>query len=953
MVDPGAREEMLTVSEPRIDGRRVSAVLAAFLVLMLATLVAALALTADAEAKPPGFSIFEATPSNTQAGGHPDVVLDFQVNVDYDAGAGGGIECETTHDCVAPRVISFHFPTGFIGNPHAAPTCTATEFNQASCPVDSQVGRVDVIGEEGGIKLSLFVPIYNMETSPDQAGLIGFLVPIFGVPVLLELSGRTDSDYGLDAVSSPQIRLPFEHFSTTLWGVPADPVHDYERFFTPLVGFAACFQGIFPGKGCKPGTTFIGAPTYAPPTLPETPYLQNPTTCGVPLSMIAEVEYYGGVRARKESPWPPTTGCSQASFEPSLTAKATTSASDSPSGLDTDLRVPQTLSPHTPSPSELRTAVVNLPPGFSINPNAADGKTACPDALSSIGTLFAATCPEFSKVGSLSVDVSALPAPIPGALYLAEPKPGEPYRVLIAADGFATHVKLLGTVLADPTTGRLQLVFKDLPQAPLQEFDVHVFGSDRGLLATPTHCGTYAVESEFVPWNNTLNTRFSTSFITIDSGPNGSPCPEGPRAFSPSLSAGTRNNTAGMYTPFSLTLSRHDGDQYMTGASVGTPPGFAAKLKGVAYCPQAAIDRLSAPNYSGASEKVSPACPPGSVVGSVVAAAGSGTHPVYVTGKAYLAGPYRKAPLSLVVVIPAVSGPYDLGVVSTRVALEVDPATARVTAVPDRFPQILGGIPLRTRFIQAVLDRPDFTLNPTNCDPSAVESVIAGDEGATARPTLHFQVADCTALNYSPKLSLRLTGGVKRRGHPAIHAIFEAKPGEANTRRVSVALPKGELLDNSHIGTVCTRVQFASDACPAASVYGSAQAETPILDEPLRGTVYLRSSSQRLPDLVVDLEGQIDLELVGTIDSVKGRLRSTFKTVPDAPVGKFRLDLFGGKKGLVTNSRSLCGTSRVAVSNMTGQNGAEVSKKVLLDVACASDAKRRRRSNPDNARTGN
>jgi hypothetical protein len=325
-----------------------------------------------------------------------------------------------------------------------------------------------------------------------------------------------------------------------------------------------------------------------------------------------------------------------------------------------------------------------------------------------------------------------------------------------------------------------------------------------------------------------------------------------------------------------------------------------------------------------------------------VTGTGAGSHPLYADGGVYLAGPYKGAPLSLVVAVPAVSGPYDFGVVPVRVAIEVDPRTGQVSALSDAIPQILEGIPLRTRFIRVRLDRSGFTFNPTNCDPLAVRADVAGDEGGAASIGSHFQVSNCADLPYRPKLSIRLTGGVKRRGHPAIHALFEAGPGEANTRAVSVLLPKGELLDTKHIGTVCTRVQFASDTCPAGSVYGSAEVTTPLLDEPLSGSVYLRSSTHRLPDLAVDLRGQFDFELIGRVDSVNERLRTRFESVPDVPVSSFKLDLQGGAKGLLQNSQSLCDRSPAATVRMVGQNGAVVPTKSALKTGCGSREKHAR-----------
>ena len=264
------------------------------------------------------------------------------------------------------------------------------------------------------------------------------------------------------------------------------------------------------------------------------------------------------------------------------------------------------------------------------------------------------------------------------------------------------------------------------------------------------------------------------------------------------------------------------------------------------------------PGYTGVGELAASACPANSQIGTATGGAGVGSRPLYVPGKVYLAGPYKGAPLSLVVVIPAVSGPYDLGNVAVRAAISVDPETAQVTAVSDPLPRILDGILLRTRFLQVKLDRPGFALNPTNCDPFMVEALVTGAEGSTATRGSNYQMANCARLPFQPRLELKLTGGVKRRGHPAIQAILRTEAGEANTRVTTVTLPKGQLLDNTHIQTICTRVQFNSESCPPGSRIGKAVAQTPLLDSPLEGPVYLRSSTNKLPDLVLDLKGQVD-----------------------------------------------------------------------------------------------
>ena len=866
-------------------------------------------------------------PSDTQAGGHPDL------NIVAEWTSGGPFSgSQGTVVLPSLRRLKVHSPTGFIGNPHVTPKCTLTEFSSASCPVDSQIGTVST--PSFGI-FGIFFPLYNMETSPDQAGLLGFVTPLISAPVFLELSSRTDGDYGLDTVSTPQIKLGINLLETNLWGVPADPKHDKHRFLTPLSGLAACFDF---QNGCPPGG---GSLTFAHSNIPERPFLQNPTTCGVELRGYADVEYYEDYEVSEETTYPATTGCQQLSFSPSVLAKPTTDRSDTASGLDLTIKVPQSQSGETPASSELRTSLVKLPEGFTINPNAADGKVACADSAAQIGTLFEAVCPQTSKIATLILDVAALPAPIPGAIYLAEPKAGEPYRVILAADGFATHVKLFGSVRPDPQTGRLTLAFEDLPQSPLQEFDVHVFGSERGLFASPPKCGHTPVETEFVPWDNELLNARSTGFMDFTGGPNGSPCPGATRPFAPTTRSGVANSTAGAHSPFSLTVTRNDGDQNLTGLNVSTAPGFAATLKGVPYCPESAIETLRSSGYTGRAEIASPACPAASQIGTATSGAGAGTHPLYTPGQVYLAGPYKGSPLSLVVVVPAVSGPYDLGNVVVRAAISVDPVSAEVRTVSDSIPQILEGVPLRLRSLLINLDRPNFALNPTNCAPFSVDTVSFGSEGAAFSESGHFQAANCANLPFEPKLSLKLRGSTKRRGHPALRAVLRTAPGEANLAKVAVTMPKNELLDNSHIGTICTRVQFAANACPADSVYGTATATTPLLDQPLRGNVYLRASSNKLPDLVADLHGQFDIEVAGRIDNAKGAgLRARFEAVPDAPVSEFVLDMAGGKKGLLINSRDLCKVDRKAEQKLVGQNGVQITRKAKLQAACGSSSSR-------------
>ena len=790
---------------------------------------------------------------------------------------------------------------------------------------------MDSIPAKGG--LSNPIGLYNLIPHPGQAGLLGFSVPILKGPIYLVIGPRTESDYGLD-IEAKNIThlLPLSFIETELWGVPADPAHTEERH---PVGCDPFFEGQGGTIPCYPGV---------PSNSPLKPFIDNPTTCGVPLTASVDVVSYDLEETHASRAYPATTGCDQLSFNPSLFGQPTQTSTDSASGIDIDLKVPQNDSPSVPSASEIRATSVTLPEGFSINPNAADGKVACTDSEAQIGTREPAQCPEYSKVGTLTLESSALPGALLGYIYLGEPRAGDRFRLILVADGFSVHIKLLGSVTPDPQTGRLTVSFPDLPQAPFSDFNMHFFGSERALTATPVSCGTFTVTSTFTPWNVLVAEQTSAQSSAITSGPGGAPCPAGSRPFAPSLRAGVTDKTAAVHAPFQLEVKRDDGDQNLGPVTIKTPPGFSASLAGVTYCPEAAIAATAdASSHTGLAERNSPLCPASSQIGTGSTGVGAGTHPVYFDSKVYLAGPYKGAPLSLVVVTPALTGPYDLDNVVVRSALHVDPTDAHVTTVSDPLPVIHEGIPLRIRSVLIDLNRPGFTLNPTNCDPLSVDATIGGSEGATARLSRHFQAANCASLNFEPKLSFRLSGGTKRAQNPALHTVVTMKPEGANIARALVSLPGSIQLDNSHIQSPCTRVQFAADACPASSILGTASAETPLLDAPLKGSVYLRSSSNPLPDLVVALRGQVDINLVGRIGNVGGGLSTTFEAVPDVPVSRFSLSLNGGSKGLLINNQDLCRRAQKVTTKLRGQNGKPANARTSLRLPCGK-AKRKRKA---------
>jgi hypothetical protein len=417
------------------------------------------------------------------------------------------------------------------------------------------------------------------------------------------------------------------------------------------------------------------------------------------------------------------------------------------------------------------------------------------------------------------------------------------------------------------------------------------------------------------------------------------------RPFAPTFAASPGKTKARAYTPFSVHISRSDGQQELKVVDITLPKGATAKLKGVPYCPPEKL--AAAADRSGAAEKANASCPGKSQVGVASIAAGSGAKPLQIDdGKAYLAGPYKGAPVSLAVITPAVAGPFDLGTVVVRVPLFLDPETAQIHAVSDPIPDVFGGAKLDIRSIAVNVNKKNFTLNGTNCKPQVAAGTLKGGGADPTNPasfssfpvSVPERATKCKPLRFKPKLNLRLFGATKRAQHPRLRAVLKARPKDANIARASVGLPHALFLDQASLAKICTRVQFAANKCPKKSVYGYAKAKSPLLGKPLKGPVYLRSSNNELPDLVAHLKGQVDIDLVGRIDSFRGGIRTTFDRVPDVPVSKFTMVLPGGKHGLLVASTDLCKRPVTGIVQLKAQNGRKANRHQKLRTPCGGKA---------------
>lgn len=905
---------------------------------------------------PEGFdvSVFgEGGLPDNEAGSHP-VSLDLNVAFNQSGSLSDG----------DPRDLSFELPPGLLENPTAVPVCSQADFHSLrtnpleesgngeasrageSCPDRTQVGTLTLRSSYGGGETRTF-GLFNLAPppgAPSQLGANPYGAPIVFVPTIRQAAG----EYGLTLHANGISQLlSVERLSLRIWGIPWSILHNEQR--------GNCLNESEPAFGWAKCST--GRPLDNPPVA----YLTLPTSCEGPLVFTAAATAW-----EQPSPPPRTASlpsleeCDSLAFEANPTAQLSDPRASSPSGYEFDIDVDTSgvSEPHRRAPTPVRKAVIVLPEGVTINPSVGSGLGVCTPAQYEAETPTSppgAGCPNESKIGDFSVDSPIVAGTLEGgSIFLASPFQN-PFGSLIALYLVAKStqrgilVKVAGQLAADPLTGRLTASFDGLPQLPYSRLRIHFREGQRSPLATPPACGPIQTDADLTPWRDANLVRHFSLPATIATGIGGGPCPTGLAPFAPQASGGTVNPRAGAYSPFYLHLTRSDAEQEITSYSATLPPGLLGKIAGIPYCPDSAI--AAAALRSGIAERDAPSCPAASLIGRTTAGYGVGSVLTYAPGKLYLAGPYRGSQFSVVAIDSALVGPFDLGVIEVRSAIRIDPVTTQASidaTGTDPIPHIIDGIPIHLRDIRASIDRPEFTLNPTSCAPSMLASALNGSgarfgdpaDDSLATASAPFQAFDCGSLGFKPKASLDLKGGTHRGRHPTLRVVVRPRAGDANIATSQVTLPSSLFLDQGHIDTVCTRRQFAAGACPAGSIYGHVRAFTPLLDQPMEGPAYLRSSDNTLPDLVFALrERGIEVDVAGRIDAVKGGIRGTFPAVPDAPVSKFVLRLRGGKRGVLVAAANLCASPQLATARFVGHNNLGTLTHPAIGVPCAGRRK--------------
>jgi hypothetical protein len=907
--------------------------------------------------------------------------------------------------------VRVDIPRGLMPNPRAFTRCTEDQLQASSCPLSSQIGTQEMTVHIGPVSETLLagditfkVPLYNTTPlsnpksgpqedvvarfafDPAEAGEVVAPLPLFAdlFQALLHLepvhivggvrdepSGFGPFDYGLyftiehlpaldpDDPLSPGVLAS----NLTFWGVPGDPAHNGERGRSCIE-----LENLPLVQPCTPIPAVGAAPD------PDVPFLSNPTEC-TGTSLVGKLSVFSANNAATDSRTDQTPAivdrddgvlkqgaqeCQQLGVAPGVGLDPGAAASDAPAGAKVDVTMAQEglADRDRFAEAHAKDIVVTLPPGMTINPSVANGLEACTDAqlAANVGVPGGEACPQASRVGDVSVDSPLLPptagappdsAPLlTGSAYVGQPLGGDRYRLFVTVEGRKVSIRLKGSIQPDPATGQVTAVFRDNPQLPFSRLSVDLRDGPRAPLATPNACGIGQARVTVTPWSGTAP-------VAADSAPGAIPgC--APSAFAPAFAASTGSTASGAYTPFTARIARADRNQFLSGVRVDTPPGLAAKIKGVAKCPSAAA--------------ATGACPASSRIGTATTTAGAGSEPYRLSGPVYFTGGYKGAPFGMVAAIRAIAGPYDLGTVVVRQAIHVDPEDASLSVVSDPLPQILEGVPIRLRTVDVTLDRPNFTYNPTSCGAKDVGSRLHSVHGAVADRSARLGFDRCARLRFKPKLRMSLTGvrQLKRGRHPGLRARLTQRASQANIATARVALPKSLALDPANARAVCGFEAAKQARCPAKTRIGTAVARSPVLNRPLRGPVYFvqgirvdpttGAEIRTLPSLLAKLRGEIGVNLRATTDVARGRLVSTFANVPDAPVTRFGLRLKGGKGGVLvaTGRPRICGRRQIARARVVGHNGKRsAQRRVRVSAPCKKAKRLRAKAKRRAARTPN
>jgi hypothetical protein len=870
-----------------------------------------------------------------QAGDHPyESTVTFSLNTVVPEPGNGRVYLPpgTVKDVVVD------VPPGFTGDPNVVEKCSQYKVLDENCPPSAEIGWAKLLlhGRQPNENVERETwPVYNVV--PPAGYPAEFVIDIKSLSVLVPLyaSVGPETNYGV-RLTTPDISefgTPTD-VSVTFFGTPATDPSVHNEYRTAVHG-AAPIAFLDDPVDCTTSRQLatVTMDSWANPgsvLANGQPNLSDPRWA-----------------SRSATIFPSLTGCELLQFNPSLTVTPDRTQADEPAGTTVDLHLPQAPQqfPATVTP-ELKNTTVTLPSGLSISPSSGDGLQGCSDAQIALSTQGPGSCPTGSQIGTVKVTTPLLPEPLEGQVFLGTPhcdpctdadaSDGNMYRIFLQFEGAGVVVKVEGKIFTNSSTGQLTTTFKETPQLPVSDVQLHFNDGVRGALATPQSCGTFTSTADLTPWSSPITSDATPiSQFNVDWNGNGGACPS-VWPFNPSFSAGTSNPNAGQLSPLTVTFNREDREQDFSQIKVVTPPGLLGSLSSVPLCgePQSDLGTCSA----------------SSQIGKMTVAAGPGSHPYYQQGQVYLTGPYKGAPFGLSIVVPTHAGPFNLGNVVVRATVSVDPSTTALTVTTDPLPQILDGIPLRLRTTNVTIDRPGFIFNPTDCAQLHIIATVSGSQGAQVQDSAPFAVSGCAGLPFGPKFSVATSGKTSRANGASLDAklVFPTGP-QSNIAKVKVELPKQLPSRLPTLQRACPDSVFNANpaACPAASLIGAVAAVTPILPVKLRGPVYFVShGGAAFPDLISVLQGYgVRVDLVGnTFISKQGITSSTFNTIPDVPVNSFELFLPEGEFSALAANVNLCKSKQLYMPSVfTAQDGAQLKQNTPIQVTGCAKAKKKAR----------
>jgi hypothetical protein len=465
-------------------------------------------------------------------------------------------------------------------------------------------------------------------------------------------------------------------------------------------------------------------------------------------------------------------------------------------------------------------------------------------------------------------------------------------------------------------------------------------------VSTVAQAGTYTVTTALIPGDDV----HTISVRPVDLGNNAGVV----KTFSfkvevpldPTFDVDVSTSAARAHPTLDMTVTSgsHEDIKNLT---LAMPNGFLGSLNGAAtLCPVATA--------------TSGACTDASKVGTVDTEAIVDESTVRISGNVYMTEPIALGdPAGLVIDVHAKIQDVDDGHVIVPVRMVVRGEAQGIDSVATNLPTAIdpaawgnswdGPSEFDLRSITLKLrnnpgaSQPLLT-NPSDCGASSFAATFVGENSTTVSKSEPFQATGCGALSFAPNLSLKMvdsaTGKVPgastltKRVNVDFTAEMATSPDGSALKNAVLTLPKPLTIDVGHLPYPCQPAEQQARACPASSAIGTASATSPLLREPLTGTVYVLKSETSLPRMLIAMRGRINLDIIADNSFVNvNQIVTTFSAVPDAPLSNFTMNV---QKFLMTRDWT-CTETKPADWNVLGTLGAYSGASAPVNIPLKFD----------------